>query len=138
MRSPSDDLDRLVAAEFVRCTANDERHRLSCFQGRFDELFDPVNPDPEVATTPLNAKAEAAPRGRQIRVEGYAIAAQRQTCETQHRRLPETAQGRYVHAAIDSRVGVREINRGRLPEMTKCLLGEPQSRGDKAVHGVAQ
>jgi hypothetical protein len=43
---PSDgDPERLVRAELVRRAAYDKRHRFSFFQGCFQALLGPVNPD---------------------------------------------------------------------------------------------
>ena len=81
-RSVQGNPERSVTSQVVRLAAYEKRHRLSCFQRCFDELFALNNLDPEVAATPLNAEAEAAPIWRQLRVEGYPFAVQRQACET--------------------------------------------------------
>jgi hypothetical protein len=55
-------------------TAYEKRHRLTCFQGCFEDLLGLLDPDFEAATAPLKSEAEAAPTRRQLRIEGYAVA----------------------------------------------------------------
>lgn len=74
--------ERSVTSQVVRLAAYEKRHRLSRFQRCFDELSALNNLDPQMAATPLNAEAEVAPIWRQLRVERYPFAVQRQACET--------------------------------------------------------
>src|SRR5271170_6125876 len=85
---------RSVAPQFVRLTAYDKRHRLSCFKGCFEELIALNDLDPETAATPLKAEAKAAATGRQLRVEGDAVCSESQACKTEQRGQPDPAEGR--------------------------------------------
>jgi hypothetical protein len=67
-RAHGDDPEHLVTEQFMRFTAYDKRHRLSCFQRCFEDLLGPLDPDLEAAATPLNLEAKAAPIRRQLRI----------------------------------------------------------------------
>ena len=64
----------LAAAQFMLLAVYVERHRLACFQRHFDKLLCLVDPDLDVAATPLKPEAEAVPVCRQLRIEPYASA----------------------------------------------------------------
>ena len=137
---PADgDPKRLVAAEFMRLAVYVKRHRLACFQRRFDKLLGLVDPDLEAAATPLKPEAEAAPVSRQLRVEPYA--SRSAVTALRNRTLPSSQipprAAMCTPPSIATWVSARSIA-ARLPEVAQRHFGVAQSRGDEPMHGVAQ
>jgi len=116
-------LEHLVAVEFMPLAADEKRHRLSSFKRYAEDLFGVREPDFEPAATPLKFEAERAPACRKLGIERYALVAHRQPCETEDGRQPNPAQGRYVQAAVDRHMAVREIDRRGFPKVSQRLIG---------------
>ena len=107
----------------VRLSANEQGHWLAGFKRCMEMSFGLIDADLDAPTTPLNAEGDTFPPGRKVRIDRYAVAAKRESSETEHRQHPDSALGRDMNAAGGAHPFSRKINGRRLVEEAQCGCG---------------
>jgi hypothetical protein len=80
---------KLIAwLKYVPLSSHGETHWIASDQGSADLARCLIDQDPDNTTAPVNAKAEAPPGRRQVRINAESVGAQGQPGKTKQCRLP--------------------------------------------------